>query len=51
MNYILKNSKQNNGITQRRWLKKNPELSAYLDHLVGNEWVTDLYKLEIRRSL
>jgi starch phosphorylase len=45
--YPEKFQNKTNGITQRRWLKKaNPELSAYLDHLVGNEWVTDLYKLK-----
>lgn len=36
-----------NGITQRRWLlQSNPELSALITELIGNEWITDLSQLK-----
>lgn len=36
-----------NGITQRRWLlQSNPELSALITELIGNEWITDLNQLK-----
>ncbi len=36
-----------NGITQRRWLLIcNPGLSELIDGTIGNEWVTDLYRLK-----
>lgn len=37
-----------NGITQRRWLlKSNPEMSAFITKLLGNDdWITDLPKLK-----
>ena len=32
-----------NGVTQRRWLKKaNPGLAAFLDELIGPEWISNL---------
>jgi starch phosphorylase len=35
-----------NGITQRRWLlNANPELASLITHTIGDEWITDLYKL------
>lgn len=35
-----------NGITQRRWLNKsNPKLAQLITALVGDEWITDLFKL------
>ncbi len=40
------NSKTN-GITQRRWLKKaNLFLSQVITDKIGEEWITDLYKLK-----
>lgn len=40
------NSKTN-GITQRRWLKKaNSFLSEIISGKIGNDWVTDLYRLK-----
>jgi starch phosphorylase len=36
-----------NGITPRRWLKAcNPKLSALIDEKIGNDWPTNLSKLE-----
>ncbi|XOV77709.1 MAG: glycogen/starch/alpha-glucan phosphorylase [Aestuariibacter sp.] len=36
-----------NGITPRRWLKAcNPRLSALIDEKVGNDWPTNLNKLQ-----
>lgn len=36
-----------NGITQRRWLlQSNPELSALITELIGNEWIIDLSQLK-----
>jgi starch phosphorylase len=36
-----------NGITQRRWLlKSNPLLSEHISSAIGDEWITDLYKLK-----
>jgi starch phosphorylase len=36
-----------NGITHRRWLiKANPELSELISDKIGNDWRTDLAKLE-----
>ncbi|MQA91280.1 MAG: glycogen/starch/alpha-glucan family phosphorylase [Gemmatimonas sp.] len=36
-----------NGVTQRRWmLKANPPLSRLITHTIGDEWVTDLTRLE-----
>ena len=36
-----------NGVTQRRWmLKANPALSGLITHTIGNEWITDLPRLE-----
>lgn len=36
-----------NGITQRRWLKKdNEKLSNLITDAIGDGWTTDLYKLE-----
>lgn len=36
-----------NGITQRRWLlQSNPELSALITELIGDEWITDLSQLK-----
>ncbi|MDD5428951.1 MAG: glycogen/starch/alpha-glucan phosphorylase [Candidatus Omnitrophica bacterium] len=36
-----------NGITQRRWLKKdNEKLSDLITGAIGDKWTTDLYKLE-----
>lgn len=35
-----------NGVTQRRWLLNvNPELAGLISNTLGNEWITDLYKL------
>lgn len=35
-----------NGITQRRWLLScNPGLSSLIGRTIGEEWITDLYKL------
>ena len=36
-----------NGVTQRRWLlKSNPELSALIIELIGDNWITDLSELK-----
>jgi starch phosphorylase len=36
-----------NGITQRRWLAlSNRELSAFITDKIGDEWITNLYKLK-----
>jgi starch phosphorylase len=36
-----------NGITQRRWLKEaNPYLSDLVSKKIGEDWITDLYKLK-----
>ncbi len=36
-----------NGVTQRRWmLKANPAMSRLITHTIGDEWVTDLPRLE-----
>ncbi len=36
-----------NGVTQRRWLNMcNPELSTFLNELIGDKWITDLNHLE-----
>jgi glycogen phosphorylase len=36
-----------NGVTQRRWmLKANPPLSRLITHTIGDEWVTDLPRLQ-----
>jgi starch phosphorylase len=36
-----------NGVTQRRWLlKSNPPLSRIITDAIGNDWITDLYKLK-----
>src|SRR5690606_17170148 len=36
-----------NGVTQRRWmLKANPAMSRLITHTIGDEWVTDLLRLE-----
>lgn len=36
-----------NGVTQRRWmLKANPSLSRLITHTIGDDWVTDLPRLE-----
>jgi len=35
-----------NGVTQRRWLLNvNPELAGLITNTIGDEWITDLYKL------
>lgn len=40
-----------NGITQRRWLGLcNPELCALLDQVIGEGYLTDLYRLEALRD-
>jgi starch phosphorylase len=36
-----------NGITQRRWLySANPKLSSLITQVIGDSWITDLYKTE-----
>jgi glycogen phosphorylase len=36
-----------NGVTQRRWmLKANPPLSRLISHTIGEEWITDLPRLQ-----
>ena len=48
--YVLSPEKFNNktnGITQRRWLLNcNPGLASLITGTVGEEWITDLYKLK-----
>lgn len=45
--YPGKFNNKTNGITQRRWLKKaNPGLSALVDSVIGDKWVTDLPELK-----
>ncbi|MEG2074035.1 MAG: glycogen/starch/alpha-glucan phosphorylase, partial [Angelakisella sp.] len=45
--YPQRINNKTNGITQRRWLLLcNPELSALISELIGNDWITDLDKLE-----
>jgi len=35
-----------NGVTQRRWLLNvNPELAGLISNTIGDDWITDLYKL------
>ncbi len=37
-----------NGVTPRRWMAwSNPELSALIDATIGDEWRTDLSKLQV----
>ncbi len=37
---------QTNGVTPRRWLYScNPELSGFIDELIGNAWPSDLQEL------
>ncbi|MEJ2535296.1 MAG: glycogen/starch/alpha-glucan family phosphorylase, partial [Gammaproteobacteria bacterium] len=41
-----------NGVTQRRWLAAcNPDLGALISEHIGEEWVTDLDRLEDLRPL
>jgi glycogen phosphorylase len=36
-----------NGVTQRRWmLKANPPLSGLISHTIGDEWITNMPKLQ-----
>ncbi|MEX2569696.1 MAG: glycogen/starch/alpha-glucan phosphorylase [Gemmatimonadota bacterium] len=36
-----------NGVTQRRWmLKANPPMSQLITHTIGDDWVTDLPRLQ-----
>ena len=46
--YPEKFNNKTNGVTPRRWLQyANPELTAYVDELLGSEeWKHDLYKLK-----
>jgi len=45
--YPDKFNNKTNGITFRRWIMhSNPELSAYIDTLIGDEWRKDASKLE-----
>ena len=40
-------SNKTNGITQRRWLlKANPRLASLITETIGDEWITDLSKLQ-----
>ena len=44
--YPDKFNSKTNGITQRRWLKKsNPKLSELITETIGEEWITDLSRL------
>ena len=41
-----------NGVTPRRWLlKANPELSGLITEALGDQWITDLDRLQELRSL
>lgn len=45
--YPEKFSNKTNGITQRRWLlHANPELADWISDKIGDQWITDLPKLE-----
>ncbi len=44
----LKFNNKTNGVTPRRWMAwSNPELSALIDATIGEEWRTDLSKLNV----
>lgn len=45
--YPEKFNNKTNGVTPRRWLQyANPELTAYVDSLIGEEWKHDISKLK-----
>lgn len=45
--YPEKFNNKTNGVTPRRWLQyANPELTAYVDSLIGEEWKHDMTKLK-----
>ena len=45
--YPEKFNNKTNGVTPRRWLQySNPELTAYVDSLIGEDWKKDITKLE-----
>lgn len=45
--YPEKFNNKTNGVTPRRWLQySNPELTAYIDSLIGEDWKKDITKLE-----
>ncbi len=45
--YPEKFNNKTNGVTQRRWLlKSNPELSEFIDELIGEGWKKELSELE-----
>lgn len=45
--YPEKFNNKTNGVTPRRWLQyASPELTAYVDSLIGEDWKKDMTKLE-----
>ncbi|MEW6042082.1 MAG: glycogen/starch/alpha-glucan family phosphorylase, partial [Elusimicrobiota bacterium] len=45
--YPKRFNSKTNGITQRRWLLKcNSCLSSFISNSIGDEWISDLYKLK-----
>lgn len=45
--YPNKFNNKTNGVTPRRWLQyANPELTSYVDSLIGEDWKSDMTKLK-----